>query len=160
MMPAKLRCDHAEDFESGLRALGAGCRRMGTCVRNCFGRCSQIHSDDEPGTDYSWGTTCSWVHMPTVPLFEQLCCNGVTLPKTLEQILQCQLELEQVRMMTTGCKSTLSRKARGKGKGKHQKPERQPHEQHKQHEQYRHQTRARTAAELHIGRKGLLETHQ
>ena len=42
-----------------------------------------------------------------------LCCNGVILPETLEQPRPCQLEMEQVGMMTTGCKSTLSRKARG-----------------------------------------------
>ena len=27
-----------------------------------------------------FGTVCSWVHTPSVPLFEQLCCYGVTLP--------------------------------------------------------------------------------
>ena len=53
MMPAKLWCDHAEGFESGLRALGAGCRRMGTRFWSCVGRCSQVHSDDEYGTDFS-----------------------------------------------------------------------------------------------------------
>ena len=89
---------------------------MGTCVRSCVGRCSQIHSDDEYGTEFFSGTTCSWVHPPTVLLFEQLCCDGVTLPGTLERIRPCQLEMEQVLMMTTGCKSTLSRKARGRTK--------------------------------------------
>ena len=32
----------------------------------------------------------------------------------------CQLEIEHVPMMTTGCKSTCSRKAWREGKGKHQ----------------------------------------
>ena len=43
----------AEGFRIRLESLGAGCRRIGTCVRNCFGRCSQLHSDDEYGTDFS-----------------------------------------------------------------------------------------------------------
>ena len=50
MMPGKLWSDHAEGFESGMR--GAGCRRMGTRFWNCVGRCSQVHSDDEYGTDF------------------------------------------------------------------------------------------------------------
>ena len=58
--------------------------------------------------------------MHTVPLFEQFCCNGVILPETLERPRQCRLEMEQemeqVGMMTTGCKSTLSRKAKGRAK--------------------------------------------
>ena len=56
--------------------------------------------------------------MPTVPLFTQLCCNSVIITETLEHPRPCQLEMEQV--MTTGCKSTLSRKARGRDTGKHQ----------------------------------------
>ena len=76
----------------------------------------KLQSDDECGAEFFLGTTCSWVHTPTVPLFEQLCCNGVTLPETLEQIRPCQLEMEQVRMMTTGCKSALSRKVTRRAK--------------------------------------------
>ena len=51
-MPAKLWSDHAEGFESGLRAweLDVG---VGTRFLNFFGICSQIHSDDEHGTDFS-----------------------------------------------------------------------------------------------------------
>ena len=54
--------------------------------------------------------------MQTLPPFEQLCFGGVILPETLEHPRPCQLEMEQVRMMTTGCKSTLSRKAKGRAK--------------------------------------------
>ena len=54
--------------------------------------------------------------MQTVPLSEQLCCNVVAILENLERPRPCQLEMEQVRMMTTGCKSTLSRKARKRAK--------------------------------------------
>ena len=56
--------------------------------------------------------------MQTVPFFEQLCCNGVVLLEIVEHPRPCQLEMEQVRMMTTGCKSL--KKGKWKGKGKHQ----------------------------------------
>ena len=64
------------------------------------------------------GAVCKWEPTPTVLLFEQLCCNGVTRPETLERIRPCQLEMEHAQMMTTGCKSTLSRKARRRAKAK------------------------------------------
>ena len=63
-------------------------------------------------------TVCSWVLVQTVPLFEQLCCNAVIFPNTLEAPRPCQLEVKQVRVKTTGCKSTL-KKSKRKGKGKH-----------------------------------------
>ena len=76
--------------------------------------------------------------MHTVPLFEQFCCNGVILPETLEHPRPCQLymeqEMEQVGMMTTGCKSTLSRKAR---EGQRQTPKSEMYSS-KQHKQHRH----------------------
>ena len=53
MMPAKPWCDHTEGFESGLEILGTGRRRVGTRFWNCVGRCSQVHSDDEYGPDFS-----------------------------------------------------------------------------------------------------------
>ena len=64
-----------------------------------------------------WQMQSKYTVMMAVPLFEQLCCNGVTLPETLQRIRLCQLEME--RQMMTGCKSTLSRKASEKGRGKH-----------------------------------------
>ena len=81
MMLAKLCCVRSEGFDSGLTAweldVGEWERASGTALK---------HSDDECGTPIFLGTVCSWVHTPTVPLFEQLCCNGVTLPETLERI--------------------------------------------------------------------------
>ena len=86
---------------------------MGTCVRDCVRRCSQIHSDDEYASDFS------------VPIFEQLCCNGVTLHETLEQIRPHQLE----RQAKT--RKEIARATRA----------------------IRTSTRARIVAELDIGRK-------
>ena len=54
MMPAKLWCDHAEGLESGVRARELDVGKMGKRFWNCVGRCSQDHSDDEYGTDFSW----------------------------------------------------------------------------------------------------------
>ena len=94
---------------------------------------------------------CSSLHTPTLPLFEQLCGNGVTLPETLERIRPCQLETERTQMMT-GCKSILSRKARGRPKANTKsrkeiarptRPTRAP----------KTSTLARTTGELDIGRK-------
>ena len=62
------------------------------------------------------GTVCSWVQKPTAQLFAQLCCTGVVLPETLKQPRPCQLEMEQVRMLKTGRKTTFSRKARRRAK--------------------------------------------
>ena len=47
MMLAKLWCDHAEGFESGLRA---------------WELCVEIHNDDQYGTVFFFflGTVCSW----------------------------------------------------------------------------------------------------
>ena len=55
--------------------------------------------------------------MPTAQLFAQPCCSGVTLLETLERIRPRHLEMERVQMMT-GCKTTLSRKARERAKVK------------------------------------------
>ena len=117
-MPAKLWCDHAEGFESGLGAWETACRRLGTCVWNCVGRCSQTHSDDEYGTDFSQE------QFTVGNVFEQCrssssCCNGVIDPETLSRIRPCHLEMEQVQMMTR-CKSTLFREVRERTKGKNQ----------------------------------------
>ena len=69
MMPAKLWCDHAEGFESGVRAWELVCRKMGTRFWNCVGRCSQVHSDDEYGTDFYW-------EQFAVGYIRQQCCSS------------------------------------------------------------------------------------
>ena len=119
------------------------------CVRNCFGRCSQIHSDDEYGTDFSLEQLEGLVHTPTVPLFVAMV---LLFPETLEQLRLCQLEMEQVRMMTTGCKSTLSRKARGRAKA-NTKTRKDISRTTQATRAIQTSTCARTVAELDIGRK-------
>ena len=49
-----------------------------------------------------------------VPLFEQLGCIDFLIADNLEHVWQCQVDMEQVRMMTIACMSTLSRKAMGR----------------------------------------------
>ena len=90
--------------------LGAGRRRVGTRFLNCVGRCSQVHSDDEYGPDFSEKQSA---------VFAQPCCRGVTLLETLERIRPRHLEVERVQM-TTRCKLTLSRKVRERTKVKNQ----------------------------------------
>ena len=110
MMPAKLWCAQAEGFESGMRAweldVGEWERASGTALADAV-KCTVMMN---MAPIFS-GTVYGWVHTPTVPVFEKLCCNGVTPPETSERIRPCQLEMERAQTMT-GCKSTLSRKAR------------------------------------------------
>ena len=128
----------------------AGCRRLGTCVRNCVGGCSLIHSDDEYGTDFL-GTICSWVDTPPVPLlFKQFCCNGVFLRKFRSESDR-QLEMEQVRMMS-GCKSILSRKPKGTAKAT-TKTRKEIARRFQATRAIQTSTRATNVAELDIGRK-------
>ena len=91
------------------------------------------------------------VHTPTVPIFEQRCCNGVTLAETLERIRPCQLEMERAQMMT-GRKSTLSRKARGTGKA-NTKSREEIARPARPTRALQTSTRARTETNLGIGRK-------
>ena len=53
MMPAKLWCDHAEGFESGFRVWELDVGEWGMRLWDCVGDCSQVHNDDEYGTDFS-----------------------------------------------------------------------------------------------------------
>ena len=57
--------------------------------------CSQKHCDYEYGTDFSWEQFA--VEYLRQQCRSQLCCNGLTLPETLEQIPPCQREMELVR---------------------------------------------------------------
>ena len=92
-----------------------------------------------------------WIHTPTVPLFEQFCCNGVTLPETLERIRPCQVAMEQAQMMTR-CMSRLSRKARGRAKA-NTKIEKEIARTTQATRALQTPTRGRTVAELDIRRK-------
>ena len=89
--------------------------------------------------------------MPTAQLFVQPSYSGVTPLETLERIRPRHLEMERVHMMT-GCKLTLSRKVRERAKVKTNtreeiaRPARPTRALHTS-------TRARTVANLDIGRK-------
>ena len=117
-------------------------RRMGSCVRkNCVRRCNQLHSDDEYAFDCSEQLAVS------------TCANSADLRTALLQWcssrnFRAKLGMEQVRMMTARCKSTLSRKARGwtKADTKTRK------EIARATRAIRTSTRARTVPELDIGR--------
>ena len=116
-----------------LASLEAGCRRMRTRFWTCADRCSQVHSDDEYGTDFLRNSLQLGTYANNA-LFEQLCCNGVTLPKTLERIRPCQLDMERAQMMTR-CKTTLKKcKGRTKANTKSRMEIARP-----EHQLYRHQ---------------------
>ena len=104
MVPAKLWCDHADGFESGLRAweldVAEWERASGTALADAVKYTVMMNM-----APIFSGTDCSWVHTPTAPLFEQLCCNGVALPEILERIRPCRWKWKQ---MMTGCNSTLT----------------------------------------------------
>ena len=114
-MPAKLWCDHAEGCESGLRAweldVGEWERACGTALADAVKYTVMMNI----APIFFRNSLQLWVHVPTAQLFVQPCCSGVTPLETLERIRPWQLEMERAQMMT-GCKSTLSRKARRRAK--------------------------------------------
>ena len=105
MMPAKLWCDRAEGVETGLRVWELDVREWqrvsGTALVDAVKYTVMMNM-----APFFSGTMCSWALTPTVPLFEQLCCNGVFLPETLDHLRPCQLQIEQVRMTAIGSKLT------------------------------------------------------
>ena len=111
---------------------------MGTCVRNCFGRCSQIHSDDVYGTDFlrnnlQLGTYANSAALRTALL--QWCYSsrnlGATPTVSAGNVTGAD---DDNRMQVDSLKESKE-----KGKRQIPKTERKSHEQHKQHEQYRRQ---------------------
>ena len=151
MMRAKLWCDHAEGFDSGLRAweldVGEWERASGTGLAVAVKY--TVMTNMAP--IFFSGTVCSWARTPTVPLFEELCCNGVSLPETLERIRPCQLEMERAQMMTR-CNSTLSRKARARAKA-NTTTRKEIARPARPTRALQTSTRARTVAELDTGRR-------
>ena len=89
--------------------------------------------------------------MPIAQLFVQPCCRRVAPLETLERIQPRHLEMERMQMMT-GCKLTLSRKVRGRTQVKNNtREEIAPPARPTRALQI--STRARTVANLDIGRK-------
>ena len=89
--------------------------------------------------------------MPTVQLFVQPCCSGVTPLESLERIGPRHLEMERVQMMT-GCKLTPSRKVRERAKVKTNTRE-EIARPARRTRVLQTSTRARTVQTLDIGRK-------
>ena len=73
-MPAKLYCDHAEGFESGLRDCELDVREWerasGTALADAVKYTVMMNM-----APIFLGTVCSLVHMPTVPLFRNFVAN-------------------------------------------------------------------------------------
>ena len=109
---------------------------MGTCFWNCVGRCSQVHSDDEKGEHFAVG------------YIRQQCRSS---NRFVAMALLCQLEMGRVQMMT-GCKLTLSRKARERAKVKNNTRE-EIARPARPTRALQTSTRARNVAELDSGRK-------
>ena len=118
---------------------------MGTCVRNCVGRCSQIHSDDEYGTDSSW-------EQLAVGYIRQQCRSSNSFVAMVSLFPELGANPTVSAGNGTGANDDNrmqvdSQERQGEGQRQTLKPERTSHEEHKQHEQYR------TVTELDIGRK-------
>ena len=106
MMPAKLWCDHAEGFESSLRAwepdVGEWERASGTALADAVNYTVMMNmAPIFLRNNLQLGTYANSTAL------RQTCCSGVTPLETLERIRPCQLEMEQVQMMTTRCKLTI-----------------------------------------------------
>ena len=101
MLLAKLWCDHAEGFEPGLRAweldVGEWERASGTVLADAV--------------NYTVRTNMAPIFLRN-SLQLGTYANSVFFHEILDHPRPCQLEMEHLRMMTTGCKLTLSRKAR------------------------------------------------
>ena len=54
-----------------------------------------MSENEEALLELRWQMQSKVTVMMAVPLFEQLCCNGVHLPETLQRIRLCQLEMER-----------------------------------------------------------------
>ena len=118
MMPAKLWRDHAEGFESGLKAWELMSDNAND-VLELRGK-----SNMAPVS----GTVCSWVHANSAGL-RTLCCNGVTLHETLDTVRPCHGNGTSADDDWTQVDSLK--------KGKEEGSERKSHDQHEH--VYRHQ---------------------
>ena len=114
MMPAKLWCDHAEGFESDLRVweldVGEWERASGTALADAI-KCTVMMN---MAPIFLRNSLQLGIYANSAALRTALLQWCFFFLETLERVPLCQLEMEQVRMMTTGCKLTLS------SNGKHQ----------------------------------------
>ena len=85
-MPSKLWCDHAEGFESGLRAWELDVREVERASGTALADAVKYTVMMNVAPIFFSGTVHNWEHIPTVPLFKQPCCNGALHPETLDRI--------------------------------------------------------------------------
>ena len=116
MMSAELWCSLAEGFEAGMRAweldVGEWERASGTVLADAVKFTVMMNvASILLGRSLQLGTYANSAALRTALL--QWCFYPL---KTLEHPRRCQLEMQQVRTMTTGCKSTPSRKGEGRAK--------------------------------------------
>ena len=88
--------------------------------KRASGNCAQNTVMMKCGTEFSWETVCSLgTYANSAAFSNSFCCNGVTLPENFgANPTPVSWQWKQAQMMT-GCKLSLSRKARRRGKGKH-----------------------------------------
>ena len=144
MMLAKLWCDHAEGFESGLGALelnvGEWERASGTALADAVNYTVMMNvAPIFLGNNQQLGIYANSAALRTALL---RWCE--ILPETLERIRPCQLETYRAQTMT-GCNSLKKGQEKGKGKPTTRKEIARPTRA------LQTSTRARTVAELDIG---------
>ena len=147
MMPAKIWCDHAEDFESGLRAweldVGDWERASGTALADAVKYTVMMNmAPIFLRNNFQLGTCCQQHSSSRSPVTVVL--NFGANPR-----VGCKMERAQIM---TACKSTLSRKARGRAKANTETRKEIARTTHAARAMQT-STRARTVAELDIGRK-------
>ena len=107
-MPAKLYCDHAEGFESGLRHceldVGQWERASGTALADAVKYTVMMNM-----APIFLGTVCSLVHMPTVPLFRNFVANPTESAGNGTSADDDQMQVDSLK------------KGKEKGKGKNTK---------------------------------------
>ena len=120
-------CDHAGGSESGLRAWELDVGEWERASEAALVDAVKVQSDDEYGTDFFLRAVCSCVLVQTVPLFEQLCCNGVIRPAILEHVSAGNGTADDDKRV----ESRLSPRRRGEGPRHTQKTGRNWHKQHR-----------------------------
>ena len=143
MMPTKLWCDHAEGFESGLRAweldVGEWERATGTALEDAVTYTVRMNMAPNFLTNsLQLGTYANRAALRTALL--QWCCSSRNFGAN------------PTVSVGNGTRSRLFQERQGEGRRQTPQPEGKSHDQHDQHELNRNQ-RVRTAAELDIGAK-------
>ena len=125
---------------------------MGTCVRNCVGRCSQLHFDDEYGTDFSqdqFAVGYKRQHCRSSDSFVQWCYSSRNLGANPTMTAGNGTGADDGNRMQVDS----LKKGKGKGKGKPPTTRKEITRTAQATRAIQTSTRARTVADLNIGRK-------